>query len=77
MSYVDERLAEIRATMHPDDSSFLPPKAKYVRTRTKRARKVDPVIPAIVTLGSEPTPLERFDALAGQLRQEDEELTEL
>jgi hypothetical protein len=76
MSYVKERLAEIRAA-NADGSSFLPPKAKHVRPRPKRVRKVEPVIPEIVTLEPEPTSLDRFDALAGQLRLEDEEFTEL
>lgn len=78
MSYVKERLAEIRAAMGPIGHTK-PPKrtqAQAIRSRLKNQRKLAATQSNAVLERETTARIERFVELAQQLRREDSELTE-
>jgi hypothetical protein len=78
VTYVEERLAEIRASMGGDFSPPSLPRAKSKSQRHRHKRSVEAEAPTLLPVPAEPAGplLDRFEALAGQLRVEDDELTE-
>ena len=78
MSYVEERLAEIRAAMQPTQRTK-PPKrttAQAIRARLKAQRQLASQHVNSILEREAASRIERFVELADQLRQEDAELTE-
>jgi hypothetical protein len=77
VSYVEERLAEIRATTGSPDNlpSSKHSKIKAIRKRLITQRKIVAISNVIIE-GETPSRIEHFVELAQQLRREDAEMTE-
>lgn len=80
MSYVDERLAEIRAAIGEvaPNKSAPKAKAKAIRQRLTSQRKLarSQMKNSLATPDRDVVRLDRFDELAEQLHQEDNELND-
>jgi hypothetical protein len=78
VSYVEERLAEIRAAIKPAQKTKLPKQttAQAIRARLKAQRKLATQHAISILERDAASRLDRFVELADQLRQEEAELTE-